>query len=275
MKIFLSWSGKLSKQIAREFEIWIPTVVPHIDVFYSKESLEVGRQWIDGLNKALEDVRYGISIITQDNLQSPWINYEAGAIFHKSSSDQCILIPILIDVNKAELTGPLGTFQAINFSEQEIRKLVLSLNENLGEKKIPESMLDTMFNIHWKEFNKRIGVILEEHEINFDPEKQINSETMLKRIYEYTRTLAVNNGLEESKYFQGNSKGYDFKSRCERYIFQFISDNELFEENYIQNFLGIYNHCNMKLRAAKIVHTPFYLKETICSILDIDKDQVL
>lgn len=273
MKIFISWSGELSKQIGGELSKWIPEVVPHIDIFYSNSSLKLGQQWLNGLSSSLEDISFGICIITKNNLNSPWVHYEAGAIFHKNEK-KCTLIPLLIDIHKNELSGPLSTFQAMNFTEEEMRNLVKTINNGLESRKLPDTMIDVMFNLHWAELEKRIKYKLEENDIEFDIESKVDPDTLLRRIFDYTRSMAIASGLKDLDEKPNTIRGYSFKEKCERYVYRFISDNDLNDEDFIKNFNSIYNFCNGKFRSAKVIKTPFYLKQTICEILDIDVNEV-
>ena len=274
MKIFISWSGDLSKRIAELLSLWIPNVVPYTEIFFSTESLSLGKPWIDGLSKALENVNFGISIVTKSNMQNPWLLYEAGAIYHKDkSSTECTLVPLLIDVSKSALQPPLGLFQAINFEEKEIKELILTINESLGERRLPNNILNVTFQANWKMLNDRVQKLLKDKNIVFNNDTKVDNDILLRRIYEYTRSLAVENGYKNSP--NTLIKGFSFKERCEEHIFVYIKRNEIYEENYLSNFQKIYNYCNKMLRNDNLIKTPYFLKKTICSILDIDEDQVI
>ena len=40
MKVFVSWSGELSCQIAEVLKKWIPCIIQSVDVFFSPEDIE-------------------------------------------------------------------------------------------------------------------------------------------------------------------------------------------------------------------------------------------
>ena len=44
MKVFVSWSGELSKEIAEVLKKWIPCIIQSVEVFYSPEDIEKSRQ---------------------------------------------------------------------------------------------------------------------------------------------------------------------------------------------------------------------------------------
>ena len=45
MKVFVSWSGELSCQIAEVLKKWIPCIIQSVDVFFSPEDIEKGDNW--------------------------------------------------------------------------------------------------------------------------------------------------------------------------------------------------------------------------------------
>jgi hypothetical protein len=49
--------------------------------------------------------------MTEENLTSPWIMFEAGAI--SKVVEEGLVCPIVFGINKTDLVGPLASFQAI------------------------------------------------------------------------------------------------------------------------------------------------------------------
>src|SRR3954469_2311912 len=80
MKIFLSWSGKTSREVAQAFHDWLPFVIQAVKPFISTGDIDKGKRWTDVLASELNETGYGILIVTPDNLDKPWLHFEAGAI---------------------------------------------------------------------------------------------------------------------------------------------------------------------------------------------------
>ena len=80
MKVFVSWSGELSKEIAEVLKKWIPCIIQSVEVFYSPEDIEKGDNWDATISSELSECNYGIICLTPENTMAPWINFEAGAI---------------------------------------------------------------------------------------------------------------------------------------------------------------------------------------------------
>ena len=80
MKVFISWSGDQSKKIAQLFRDWLPTVIQAIEPFVSSEDIEKGARWNTDIAQELKESSFGLICVTKDNLNSQWLNFEAGAL---------------------------------------------------------------------------------------------------------------------------------------------------------------------------------------------------
>jgi hypothetical protein len=114
MKIFISWSGDKSKEIAEFLKNWIEQIIQAAEPWISVD-IEKGKRWNSEISDKLENSKVGIFCITKENLNSPWILFEAGAISKSSDSYVCTF---LIDINPTDLTGPLSLFQATKLKKK-------------------------------------------------------------------------------------------------------------------------------------------------------------
>jgi hypothetical protein len=80
MKLFISWSGQLSHQIAKELKEWFPLVINQLEPFVSSESIKKGDRWMIDIYSELEHSNFGVICLTKENLTEPWIMFEAGAL---------------------------------------------------------------------------------------------------------------------------------------------------------------------------------------------------
>ena len=134
MKVFISWSGTLSEQVARVLRDWLPTVIPAVQPWVSSEDIEKGARWLAQLSDELASTTFGILCIVPGNLHSSWLNFEAGAL--SRSVDSSRVSPFLLGVSASDLRGPLAQFQATKYEESDLRRLVLSLNKACGEQSL-------------------------------------------------------------------------------------------------------------------------------------------
>jgi hypothetical protein len=128
MKIFISWSGTDSLQIAKILRDWIPNVIQAVKPYVSAEDIDKGTRWAADISKELDDSLYGIICLTKNNISAPWINFEAGALSKKV--DKSKLSPFLFKIKPSEVTGPILQFQHTRSDDKEdILKLLSSINK--------------------------------------------------------------------------------------------------------------------------------------------------
>jgi hypothetical protein len=111
MKVFISWSGNLSKSLAEILRQWLPAVIQAIKPYYTPDDITKGARWTTEISKELEESSIGILCLTRDNLEAPWIMFEAGALSKKM--DKSKVCPILFGVESTDIQGPLIQFQNV------------------------------------------------------------------------------------------------------------------------------------------------------------------
>lgn len=161
MKVFISWSGGLSKKVAIILKEWIPDVIQSIEAYVSSEDIEKGSRWNVDISKELESTDYGILCVTKENVTKPWINFEAGAL--SKSLDSSKVCPFLIGLKKSDLKeSPLLQFQATNYEKEDIFKLMKSMNRSCGEDIIPEDRLKKSYETWWESLNEKLKEVFVE-----------------------------------------------------------------------------------------------------------------
>ena len=127
MKIFVSWSGERSQKLAEALHTWLPLVLPYTVPWVSKSDIQAGERWSLAVATELQESTFGIICVTRDNMNAPWILFESGAIA-KSMKDGRV-IPLLLDLDLKEISGPLAQFQAKKADEEGFRQLIFDLNK--------------------------------------------------------------------------------------------------------------------------------------------------
>lgn len=155
MKVFLSWSGDLSRAIACSFRDWLPSVIQSVKPYVSSEDIDKGTRWSTDIAQELEESSFGILCITKENINAPWINFEAGAL--SKTIDKARVSPFLFDVKRSEVQGPLLQFQSTIYDKGDIGKLVLSINNFLlDDDRLVESRLDKAFQVWWPQLDRQL-----------------------------------------------------------------------------------------------------------------------
>lgn len=126
-KVFISWSGELSKKIAFILKDWIHQVLHTIDPFVSTIDIAKGSTWFNSLTTELRNSEYGILCLTNENTREPWLNFEAGAIFIKFNESR--VCPFLYNIEHDKIDEPVQHLQSTSFTENDVFNLISDINK--------------------------------------------------------------------------------------------------------------------------------------------------
>jgi hypothetical protein len=142
MKIFISWSGERSKSLAQAFREWLPLVLHYVEPWLSEADIDAGERWAQSVAKELATSNFGIICVTSENIISPWVLFEAGAL--TKSLETSRVIPLLLDLELSDISGPLAQFQAKKLSRAGISEVIQSI-QKASEHPIPETRAKQLF----------------------------------------------------------------------------------------------------------------------------------
>jgi hypothetical protein len=157
MKVFLSWSGETSRQVALTLREWLPSVIQAIVPWMSSEDIEKGARWSSSISKELANISAGIVCVTPENYERPWLNFEAGAL--SKSVNQEMVCTYLFGLKPVDVTGPLSEFQHTLATKDETRKLLGTLNKAMNDKALTEGKLSQAFDVWWPSLEKSLASI--------------------------------------------------------------------------------------------------------------------
>lgn len=147
MKVFISWSGPKSQRVAIALHGWLRGVINSVDPFVSSEDIYAGTRWQSDIASTLDESNFGVVCVTRENQAAPWLNFEAGAL--AKAVDTSRVIPLAVDLKPADISLPLGQFQAQPATEDGIRAVVSSINDALAENRLPDDLLRKAFDVWW------------------------------------------------------------------------------------------------------------------------------
>ncbi|MFG2167462.1 toll/interleukin-1 receptor domain-containing protein [Micromonospora chersina] len=200
MKIFISWSGEPSRQIARALRDWLSVVVQHVEPWMSDEEIQSGTRWNDSLAHSLDDTNFGIVCVTRANQSAPWLMFEAGALAKRL--DQARVVPLCIDLEPSDITSPLQAFQARRLNQEGTRRLVYELSE-LAEHPRPRESIDTLFDAMWPRLE---AAVADAATVTVSPgEPHRSPEDMLAELV--TRVRNIERDVEQREHFSPSSVG--------------------------------------------------------------------
>ncbi len=126
------------------------------------------------ISRALEASYLCIAVLTKENLSSPWMHYELGAISKKLEESRIFLI--LFDVDKVDVAPPLNNFHLESFGEERFRKIVSEINNTLGSERLTENQLSHAFEREWLNLKDAINQILENYTYGSEGEAEGRSQ---------------------------------------------------------------------------------------------------
>jgi len=182
MKVFISWSGERSKEAANILHWWLPKVIQALEPWVSGRDIQPGASWFEVLRKELSDSQFGVLCLTAENLQAPWLFFEAGAIW-KGLPDArpCAY---LLGLSPADVSAPLTQFQLTEAKQEDTWKLVLSLNASLGQNRLSEGALKEQFEVWWPKLEDRLAGVLSQQ---VAPNPRRSDRELLEEILDITR----------------------------------------------------------------------------------------
>jgi hypothetical protein len=147
--------------------------------------MDKGARWNNEISKELEQSKIGIIAMTAENLTSPWIMFEAGAI--SKVVEEGLVCPIVFGIAKTDLVGPLANFQAIEFNKAEVHQLVATINNAAKDAALNERSLNEAFDKWWPDLEQKVEAISSAAQPSSEPQR--TQRDLLEEAVENTRTL--------------------------------------------------------------------------------------
>ena len=169
MNVLISWAGSESHAAALAVRKWLPDVLPFVDPWVSTEDIRKGTQWTAELWGRVERTSYCIICLTARAIQSPWVNFEAGAIA-RTVAEPAHVSPLLLGISPKDLSSsPLSMFQCTEFAEEDVARLVRAVNA-VAPAPIPRPQVAERFRCAWPRLRDAItGIDLDGAE---DPDEE-------------------------------------------------------------------------------------------------------
>lgn len=148
-KIFISWSGKntASFKVAKKLAEWLPMVLQETEPFMS-DNIRSGTNPISQIMDNLANSKIGIICVTQDNITSSWLNFEAGALNNVVTNQSGIVIPLLINMTTDEFANcnsPIKNLQGKEFNDDDFKIALKDINSYL-KSPISEKAFNSLYD---------------------------------------------------------------------------------------------------------------------------------
>lgn len=119
----------------------------------SEEDIQKGSRGLADVSGALHTMTIGIICLTPENLNEPWILFEAGAL--SKTQDARVCTYLLGGLKKSALKDPIAMFQATELNGEDTNKLVHTINANLDGNPVPDASLNKIFDKLWPDLPGR------------------------------------------------------------------------------------------------------------------------
>lgn len=185
MKVFISWSGDLSKLVAEALRWWLPKVLQAVKPFMSEEDTGKGTLWVTELARELRETEFGIICLTPDNLAAQWIHYEAGAL--SRSFEDSRVSPFLFGVRRGDVGWPLAQFQSTVCEPDDVLKLVTKINAACGDRVIELKEVEDSFQKWWPDLEAKLQTIARMPAAVRHPGQERSGDELLREVLDTVR----------------------------------------------------------------------------------------
>jgi hypothetical protein len=156
MKVFISWSVERGRIFAQALHGWLPLVLHYAKPWLSDADVSAGDRWATVVARELETSNFGIICVTPENLSSPWVLFEAGALAKAMQGAK--VIPLLFNLEFSDISGPLAQFQAKKCDRDGVAEVVTSIDRSTGSA-VPDDRKTQLFSALWPELEKQLQAI--------------------------------------------------------------------------------------------------------------------
>jgi hypothetical protein len=203
MRVFISWSGELSRELAEVVRDWLPSALQFVRPYFTPKDIEKGAKWASEIAVALSGSEVCIIILTRENLNSNWIMFEAGAI-STALADNSRVCPIVFDLEPTDLQSPLSQFQVTKFLKDDIRKLFNTINSRAGDLKLADHTAANVFEKWWPDLERKLSEVLKGHTAKPDAEKIRDDRELLQEILLLVRNAAEKDRARPPTKYEGS-----------------------------------------------------------------------
>jgi TIR domain len=180
LKVFISWSGNESQFVASQLRKLLKRLCSAAEPWISHDDLSAGTVWQFEILKQLQSTYFGIICVNRENMNSPWLHFEAGAL--AKSLDTTSVFPYLIGLPSSALSGPLTLFQSVNADKVGTFKLISALNKVLRERQEPsheDADLQAVFDAMWPDYERELK---ESRKVPLDAGPERSNEDILSEL---------------------------------------------------------------------------------------------
>jgi hypothetical protein len=154
----------------------------------SDEEIVSGKRWRNEIGATLDETDFGIICLTAANQHEPRLLFEAGALAKHLSVAR--VIPLYIDLDAPQVTGPLSDFQGRKLDKAGVWRIVQDINA-ATPKPLSTPSLQNLFELTWPGFFQKVTAAIDRLPEAEKPDDR-SSESMLEEVLVRIRRIERN-----------------------------------------------------------------------------------
>jgi len=151
----------------------------------SANDIQAGARWAAELTTRLADCNLGIICLTNSNVDSPWLLFEAGSLAKQFERSR--VIPYLTGISSADVEFPLAQFQGTPADYSGTKALLESVNE-MSASPLSKDRLEFAFEKWWPDLEARLRTA---RSVSDGPRPPRPTSDVLAEILELVRSQAL------------------------------------------------------------------------------------
>ena len=176
-----------SQRVALALKNWLKLVIQTSEPYVSASDIDKGAMWSSEIFAELESTDVGIVCVTPENLQRPWISFEAGAVAKRVGHAR--VMPFLFGMDKSGIPAnhPLFLFQSTTYDRADVQQMMLSLGK-AGN--LPVGMMDTIEQLSellWPRLQAELDGIAKDPELQQPAKDHPSQNEMVAELLQLTR----------------------------------------------------------------------------------------
>lgn len=146
--MFISWSGSRARQVAAVWQELLLDVFDSVEPFMSDKNIGAGERSLPKIAEELDGTAFGIIVVTPENQDSQWLNYEAGALSKGLHDPTVRVAPSLVGFrSQGDASGPISQFQATLLDRGGVEKILIEIAKII---EIESPPIRKRFNLAWE-----------------------------------------------------------------------------------------------------------------------------
>lgn len=172
---------------------WLESLLQRTKPWMSERDIEAGQRWNSEVSMLLKETHFGVICLTPENVEAPWLLFEAGALAKAVESAR--VVPVLFGMGKADLTFPLAQFQSVEGNKDGLFSLSVAINRALGDDKLSAEVLSNLFESLWPNLEASLNSVPPVNNDIFDGDRRSDRE-ILEDVLEGVRSLQYITGSD-------------------------------------------------------------------------------